>query len=107
MNAVLAIVANGRRAIIVIDKEGAEINYFLLYLIDSTKTLQCPFRVGSREWSMLVHQNHAAGGVNGSIMVGMFVFLCLASQKPSERVFFVPTRTNLGVKLLNEHVKVN
>jgi hypothetical protein len=56
---------------------------------------------------MLVHQNHAAGGVNGSIMVGMFVFLCLASQKPSERVFFVPTRTNLGVKLLNEHVKVN
>ena len=62
MNAVLAIVANGRRAIIVIDKEGAEINYFLLYLIDSTKTLQCPFRVGSQEWSMLFHQNYAAGG---------------------------------------------
>jgi hypothetical protein len=35
-------------------------------------------------------------------MVGMFVCLCLASQKPSEREFFVPARTNLGVKLLNK-----
>ena len=32
-------------------------------------------------------------------MVGMHV-LCLASQKPSEREFFVPARTGLGVKLL-------
>jgi hypothetical protein len=40
MNAVLAIVANGRRAIVVIDREVVEINYFLLYFIDSTKTLQ-------------------------------------------------------------------
>jgi hypothetical protein len=30
-------------------------------------------------------------------MVGMFVFLCLASQKPSEQEFFVPARTDLGV----------
>jgi len=42
---------------------------------------------------MLVHQNHAAGGGNDSIMVGMFVFLCLDSQKPSEREFFVPAGT--------------
>jgi len=49
---------------------------------------------------MLVHQNHGAGGENGSIMVGMFVFLCLASQKPSEWEFFVPTGTDIGVKLL-------
>ena len=48
---------------------------------------------------MLVHQNLATGEENGSIMVGMFVLLCLASQKPSEREFFVPTRTDLGVKL--------
>jgi hypothetical protein len=33
-------------------------------------------------------------------MVGMFVSLCLASQKPSEWVFFVPAGTDLGVKLL-------
>jgi len=49
---------------------------------------------------MLVHQNHAAGGENGSIMVGKFVSLCLASQKPSERDFFVPAGTDLGVNLL-------
>jgi hypothetical protein len=34
-------------------------------------------------------------------MVGMFVSLCLASQKPSEREYFVPAGTDLGVKLLN------
>jgi hypothetical protein len=49
---------------------------------------------------MFVHKNHAAGGENGSIMMGMFVCLCLASQKPSKREFFVPARTDLGVKLL-------
>ena len=49
---------------------------------------------------MLVHKNHSAGGGNGSIMVGMFVCMCLASQKPSERELFVPARTDLGVKLL-------
>jgi hypothetical protein len=49
---------------------------------------------------MLVHQHHAAGEENGSIMVGMFVSLCFASQKPSKREFFVPAGTDLGVKLL-------
>jgi hypothetical protein len=34
-------------------------------------------------------------GGNGFSMVGMFVCLCLASQKPSKREFFVPTRTDL------------
>ena len=34
-------------------------------------------------------------------MVGMFLSLCLASQKPSEREFFVPARRDVGVKLLN------
>ena len=59
-----------------------------------------PFRVGSRGWGMLVRQNHAAGEENGSIMVGMFLSLCLASKKSSEREFFVPARTHLGVQLL-------
>ncbi len=40
---------------------------------------------------MLVHQNHVAGGGNSSIMVGMFVSLCLANKKPFERELFVPT----------------
>jgi hypothetical protein len=49
---------------------------------------------------MLGQQNHAAGGAIGSIMVMVFVCLCLASKKPSEREFFVPTGTDFGVKLL-------
>jgi hypothetical protein len=40
MNAVLAIVADGEQAIIVINREAVQINYFLLYFIDSDKTLQ-------------------------------------------------------------------
>jgi hypothetical protein len=47
---------------------------------------------------MFFHKNHAAGGENGSIMVGMFVCLWFASQKPSEREFFIPARTDLGKK---------
>ena len=40
MNAVLAIIAGGGRAIVVIYREGVEIKYFLLYFIDSDRTLQ-------------------------------------------------------------------
>ena len=40
INAVLAIIANDGRAIVVIYTEGEEINYSLLYFIDSDKTLQ-------------------------------------------------------------------
>ncbi len=35
-------------------------------------------------------------------MVGMFVCLCLASKKPSEREFFVPAGMDLAVKLLSK-----
>ena len=38
---------------------------------------------------MLDQQNHTEGA-NGSIMVGMFACLCLASKKPSKREFFIP-----------------
>ncbi len=40
INAILAIIANGGQAIAVIYTEGEEINYFLLYFIDSDKTLR-------------------------------------------------------------------
>ena len=63
--------------------------------------LSSPFHVGCRGWGTRVHQNHAAGEENGTIMVGMFVLLCLTSKKSSEREFFVPARTLIGVKLLN------
>ena len=59
-----------------------------------------PFCIGSWGWGTLVHQNHAAGEENHSIMVGMFVSLCLASQKSSEREFFVSARMHVGVKML-------
>ena len=62
-----------------------------------------PFQRGFRGWCTLVHQNNAAGGENGSNMVGMCVSLSLASQKPSEQKFFVPAGTDLGVKLLHPH----
>jgi hypothetical protein len=39
MDAVLAITADGGQAIIVINREGVEKNYFFLYFIDSDKTL--------------------------------------------------------------------
>ena len=42
MNAVLAFIADGGRAIIVIDRKRLEINYFLLYFIDSDKILRRP-----------------------------------------------------------------
>ena len=57
--------------------------------------LSNPLQRGPRGCGMFIHQNHAAGGGNGSIMVGMFVCLCLASQKPSKREFFVPARTDV------------
>jgi hypothetical protein len=62
-----------------------------------------PFCRGARGWGMLGQQNHAAGGANGSIMVGMFVWLCFASIKPSESEVFVPAK-DLGVKLLNKEL---
>jgi len=58
-----------------------------------------PFRRGSWGWVVFINQNHGAGGGNGSILVGMFVCLCLASQYPFELEFFVPARMDLGVKL--------
>ena len=55
-----------------------------------------PLQRGSRGCGMFIHQNHAAGGENGSIMVGMFVCLCLVSQKPpSESFLFPPERTKV------------
>ena len=39
MNAVVAIIADGGQAIVVIYTEGEEIKHFFLYFIDSTKTL--------------------------------------------------------------------
>jgi len=59
-----------------------------------------PLQRGSRGWGMFLHQKpYGAGGGNGSVMVGMFVCLHLASKKPSEREFFFSARMDLAVKL--------
>jgi hypothetical protein len=59
-----------------------------------------PFGRGSWGWGVFIYQNHGTGGENGSIMVGIFVCLCLARKKPSEREFFPPPEQDLAVKLL-------
>jgi hypothetical protein len=105
MNAVLAIIADGRQAIVVIYREGSRnklispllYNFLLNPLMAASSN---PFQIGSWGWGTLVYQNHGTGGGNGSIMVGMFVCLCLVSKKSSEREFFFPAGTDLGVKLL-------
>ena len=50
MNAILAIIADSGQAIIVIDREGVEINYFLIQFIDSTETLQQQPRPTPSTW---------------------------------------------------------
>ena len=62
--------------------------------------LSSPLQRGSQGCGILIHQNHVAGGGNSSIMVGMFVSLCFASQKPSEQEFFDPARMDLVVNSL-------
>jgi len=69
-------------------------------LIPSMAASSNPFRRGSRGWGMFLHQNHAAGGENGSSWLGCLCDVCLASKKSFEREFFVPAGTQLAVKLL-------
>ncbi len=106
----MAIIAEGRQAIVVIYKEGEEINYFILYFIDSDK----PFNGGLVQplakrlpgvGYVPPSKPHGAGGGNGSIVVGMFVCLCLASQNPFEREFFVPARTKSTVNYKHNNHK--
>jgi hypothetical protein len=105
MNAVLAIIANGGRAIVVIYREArVQINYHpLVYnfiLIPSMVASSNPFQRGSRRWGMFLHQNHASRGENSSSWWGCLCDVCFASKKSSEMEFFVPARTHLAFKLL-------
>jgi hypothetical protein len=89
MEAILAIIADGRRAIILIYREAVRnklISYSLYKFIlnPSMAATSNPLRRCSRGWGMFLHPNHAAGGGNGSIMVGMFLCLCLSSQNLSQ-----------------------
>jgi hypothetical protein len=101
MNAVLAIIANDGQAIVVINREVVEINYFLIYFIDSTKTpQQGPHPTPSTE--------APGGGVCSSIKTmplegkmahhgGDVCELCvlLAKSLPNGSFMFPPEQTQL------------
>ena len=77
MNAVLAIIADGRRVSIVLQR-GSRNKFYsrLLYnfiLNPSMAASFNPFQRGSRGWGVFINQNLGAGGGNGSIMVVVFV----------------------------------
>ncbi len=71
MNAILAIVADGRQAVVVIDKEAVHINYFSFILLIVLK----PFDGGLGQPLLqrlpgegyVCPSTHAAGGGNGSL----------------------------------------
>jgi hypothetical protein len=78
MEAILATIVGGGRAIVLIYREAGR-NTLISPLICNLilnhlkATLPNPFRRGARGWGTLGQQNHAAGGENDSIMVGIFV----------------------------------
>ena len=87
MDAILATIDDDGWAIVLIYRETGK-NKLISPLICNLilnhlkATLPKPFRSGDRGWGTLGQQNHATGGANGSIIVGMFVSCVLASQKP-------------------------
>jgi hypothetical protein len=86
MDAILATIVDGGRVIVLIYREAGRNKLFSpsicnLILNHLKATLPNPFWRGARGWGTLDQQNHAAGGENGSIMVGIYVSCVLASQK--------------------------
>jgi hypothetical protein len=105
MDAVLAIMANGGRAIIFIFRDADRnklISYSLYKFIlnPSTSATSNPLQRGSRGWGVFIYGNHAARRENGTSWWGCLCDVCFASKKSSEREFFVSARTHLAVKLL-------
>jgi hypothetical protein len=105
MDAILATIVDDGHTIVLIYREAGRNNLFPPLICNSIlnhlkATLPNPFGRGSMGWGTLSQQNNAAGGENGSIMMGIFVSCVLASKKPSKREFFVPAGMDLAVKLL-------
>jgi hypothetical protein len=105
MNAVLAIIADSGRAIVVITERGSRNKLISLLLYNFkinplTAASSHPFRRGSPGWGVLIYGNHAARRENGTSWWGCLCDVCFASKKSSEHEFFVPAGTHLGVKLL-------
>ncbi len=110
----MAIIAGGGRAIIIINREAVEMIFFSFILLILLK----PFDSGlvqplakrrlpgvryfrpSKPCRWRGKWLHHGGDV-------CVMCLCLGRKKSSEREFFVPTRTDLGVKLLREGILIS
>ena len=106
MDAIVATVVDGGQVIFDIDIEACRTKLFFhllnnFILNPSTVASSNPFRRGSQGWGwgVLIH-DHAARQENGSSWWGCLYDVCFASKKSSEREFYVPAGTHLGVKLL-------
>ncbi len=104
MDSILATIANGRQAIVDIDREAGRnkftsclFNYFILS--PSMMALADPFCRGSQGWGMFLHKNHAAWEGNGSIMEEMFVccFVLTAKKPVVSQLYPVLYKGTLGM----------
>jgi len=95
MNAVLAIIANGRQAIVFIYR----VNEFLYSLYNfmlntSMAATSNPLQRGSQGWGIFLHQNHAArwktAHHDGDVCV---ICVLLAKSLPSGSFLFPPEPT--------------
>jgi hypothetical protein len=83
MDAILATIVDGGRAIILKFREAVQIFFFSFSLLILIKPIDDGF---------VQPLPRRLPGVG--LLVGMFVCLCLTSKKPSEREFFVPAGTD-------------
>ena len=106
MNAVLAIIADGRRAIVLIYREEGRnkliSRLFYLFCLNPLMAASSnnPFQRGFRGCGIFVHQNHAARWENAH-HGGDVCVMCVSLAKSSRWKFFIPARMHLAVKLLN------
>jgi hypothetical protein len=61
--------------------------------------LSNPFQGGFRGWGVFIYGNHDARWENGTSWWGCLCDVCFASKNSSEREFFVPAGTQLGVRV--------
>ncbi len=100
MDAVLAIIAKGGQAIILIYREAGRnklISYSLYKFIlnPSTSATSNPLQRGSSGWGIFIYGNHATRRENGTSWWGCLCDVCFALAKslPSVSFLFPPERT--------------
>ena len=109
MDAIVATVVDGEQAIVDINIEARRnklISHFLYNFIlnPSMAASSNPFQRSSRGRGVFIYGNHATRWENASSWWGCLCDVCFASKKSSEREYFVPAGTHLGVKILNTHL---